>query len=192
MADTKTDCIVLAAGHSRRFGAAKLMHTMPDGRALIEHTIAIYQAVFDVVHVVARDDDLELQALLNRVGAMPIINTRAEQGMSQSIVAGIRSSDAQCGILIALGDMPYVDVDTVRKIAAELHADNIVMPRCQGRIGNPVAFGVAYFDELLRLNGDAGARALINQNLANVTSVEVSDKGIFKDIDTPQDLLSRT
>ena len=188
--NSQVSCLILAAGQSRRFGSTKLLHPMADGRTLIQHTIAIYQAVFDEVQVVIRPDDPGMHAAVSKTLASVLINPQAEQGMSQSIVTGIGSLDTQDAVLIALGDMPYIDPKTVRKIADQMQLDKIVVPCCDGQSGNPVGFGAKYFDELLMLNGDVGARHLINQHQSNVDYLDVSDAGIFLDIDRPHDLLS--
>ena len=41
---------------------------------------------------------------------------------------------------------------------------------------------------LARLQGDAGARSVIQANAAAVTELPVDDAGIFEDVDTREDL----
>jgi molybdenum cofactor cytidylyltransferase len=55
-----------------------------------------------------------------------------------------------------------------------------------GRRGNPVGFGRVHLAALLALEGDQGARRLLQT--CPVTEVPVEDPGIFRDIDTPADL----
>jgi molybdenum cofactor cytidylyltransferase len=55
-----------------------------------------------------------------------------------------------------------------------------------GRRGNPVGFGRVHLQALLALQGDRGARGLLQS--CPVTEVAVDDPGIFRDIDTPADL----
>jgi molybdenum cofactor cytidylyltransferase len=88
---------------------------------------------------------------------------------------------------VALGDMPFVEVSTVRALAAALAAGaGIAAPVMDGRRGNPVGFGALHLDALLALSGEEGARRLLRT--CPVTEVPVRDPGIFRDVDTPDDL----
>jgi molybdenum cofactor cytidylyltransferase len=57
----------------------------------------------------------------------------------------------------------------------------------EGRRGNPVAFGALHLPALLALTGEHGARSLLKSS--SVVEVAVSDPGILRDIDTPNDLV---
>jgi molybdenum cofactor cytidylyltransferase len=65
-----------------------------------------------------------------------------------------------------------------------------IAPERNGRRGNPVLWPRRYFDELLALQGDQGARALLKQYSANVMLVTIDDDAIFTDVDTPEELAS--
>ncbi|QJD99441.1 nucleotidyltransferase family protein [Massilia forsythiae] len=89
--------------------------------------------------------------------------------------------------LIALGDMPHVASATLLALREALAAGApIVAPVHDGRRGNPVGFSRIHLDALLALQGEQGARRLL-QTCA-VTEVAVNDPGILLDIDTPSDL----
>jgi molybdenum cofactor cytidylyltransferase len=64
----------------------------------------------------------------------------------------------------------------------------IVAPVKDGRRGNPVGFGRVHLEALLALQGDQGARRLLQT--CPVTDIPVDDPGIFLDIDIPADLSS--
>ena len=55
-----------------------------------------------------------------------------------------------------------------------------------GQRGHPVGFGAAWRDELLKLDGDEGARALLKSQ--PVTRILTEDNAAFRDIDVPGDL----
>jgi molybdenum cofactor cytidylyltransferase len=63
---------------------------------------------------------------------------------------------------------------------------DMVAPFYEGKRGNPVGFSAACLPELLALQGDQGARALLAQS--GLQKLPVSDSGILRDIDTPADL----
>ena len=71
----------------------------------------------------------------------------------------------------------------------------LAVPRLAGRHGHPVLFAAALIADFLALPPDAEARAVIRQNIAHTTYVDVDDPAILKDIDDPQayaDLLAAT
>ena len=61
--------------------------------------------------------------------------------------------------------------------------------RFEGRPGHPVAFAAELLPALRALDGDRGARALLDAQRERVVEVPVADAGIHADIDTVADLL---
>jgi len=55
-----------------------------------------------------------------------------------------------------------------------------------GKRGNPVLWARRFFEEIMALEGDVGARHLIAQNAELVCEVEADDDAPLTDIDTPQ------
>jgi molybdenum cofactor cytidylyltransferase len=110
--------------------------------------------------------------------------------MSSSIKAGLKALPADCyGALILLGDMPEIERrDIEALIAAFAGRDAICVPMRDGRQGNPVLWGAAFFSEMMRLSGDVGAKSLIARHAKHVIEVPVASNGIFADVDTPADL----
>ena len=180
--------LLLAAGGSTRFGSDKrklLFNEVP----LLSHVVALYERVCPRVLVVVKPGDESIQDLVN--GPCEWVVARdANVGMSRSIAAGMRAlGSAPPWVIIGLADMPYVSPDTVSQIACTLDAGAVIArPRSSGRAGNPVGFNSRLFSPLMNLNGDRGARALIDGCIGDVVDVEVRDQGIFRDIDRPADI----
>ena len=89
--------------------------------------------------------------------------------------------------------MPLISAEMVQNlVAAHLacvdHQRRITLPSCDGKRGNPVIWGGAFFPELRQLRGDAGGRQVLKDHLAAHNPVEISSPAIFRDIDTPADL----
>jgi molybdenum cofactor cytidylyltransferase len=75
----------------------------------------------------------------------------------------------------------------VAKLAKAINqSTEIAVPVFQGRRGNPVAFGRSYFQNLIALQGDRGARMLLREH--PVIEVAVEDEGIHRDVDMPEDV----
>lgn len=189
--------ILLSAGHSRRFGTQdKLLQPLPDGTGLAAKALANLLAATPEVVAVTRPGSQVLQQQLAAAGARVLICEEHEQEMADSLAAAIRfarSLDAtKDGFLIALADMPYIKTATMQAVQAALtQGAAIVVPSYQGKRGHPVAFAARYADELQALQGDHGARALLQRHAAQVLVLEVNDAGILQDIDTPADLAAR-
>ena len=187
--------ILLAAGRGRRFDPAgqrnKLLQPLADGEAVVAASARkLLVATSRVIAVVAPGDD-GVGALLGALGCDVTVCPDAGGGMAASLTHALRHSlslaPAPRAWLVALGDMPYVDVLTLRALAAALATGaDLAAPVVEGRRGNPVGFGAVHLDALLALRGDAGARHLLR--MFPVTEVAVPDPGILRDIDIPEDL----
>ena len=94
-------------------------------------------------------------------------------------------------MLVALADMPLVEPATLRRIVAAYDPDEgrtIVVPTHQGQPGNPVLWDRVYVEEMMRLSGDNGARALLRQHAEAVAEVAVESDSVLRDFDTPESL----
>jgi molybdenum cofactor cytidylyltransferase len=112
----------------------------------------------------------------------------ALRGMARSIVAGVSARADAPGWLILPGDMPLVQPETLRSVAAALPGHACVVPYHGGRRGHPVGFSAELFSELMALTGDEGARRLLMRYPSR--SLELADPGVLIDIDTQGDLLA--
>ena len=61
----------------------------------------------------------------------------------------------------------------------------IVVPELDGSAGHPVGFSREFFAELIALQGDRGARSVIDAHPDAVQRVAVDDPGVLTDIDQP-------
>jgi molybdenum cofactor cytidylyltransferase len=187
--------ILLAAGRGRRFDPLgqrnKLLQALPEagGEPVVAASARKLLAVVDTVIAVVPPDDGGVGALLSAVDCELTVCPDADSGMAASLVHAIRHSlpQAPAAWLVALGDMPHVAPATLRLLTEALAAGApIAAPVMGGRRGNPVGFGRVHLPALLALEGEQGARSLLQSR--PVTGVPVDDPGIFLDIDTPADL----
>lgn len=184
--------ILLAAGFSRRFGAAdKLLQTLPDGRLMAVAAAENLIKAIPLVIAVLRPDNKELADLLENAG-LKIVFCDSQQ-MADSLSAAVHYSaqfnEPSAGFVIALADMPYIKPHTIKAIAHELNAGAaIVAPAYRNQRGHPVGFCAKFRNELEQLTGDEGARAILKRHADQIKLLECNDPGILTDIDTPQDL----
>lgn len=182
----QTSCIILAAGKSRRFGAPKMRHQLSSGQTILQTTITRYADVFSQVLVVGHPKD---EAHIESAGGVFISSPSAAMGMSQSLIAGVEAAKQADAWLIALGDMPYVQVNTIETLLENASTENIVIPVYQGRRGNPVILGQAFRSQIRQLEGDVGGKAFVSKHPEAVRLISVDDIGVVHDIDTPEAIL---
>jgi molybdenum cofactor cytidylyltransferase len=183
--------ILLAAGKGTRFDPVgkrnKLLQVIGDGRKVGTAAADSLRTILPIVIAVVGDESDALAAELRETGCITAACPEADSGMAASLVCGLRQTAEAAGWIIALGDMPYVEADTIAALVAALHdGADIAVPVHQGKRGNPVGFGRRHLPALLRLSGDRGARELLHS--FPVTAVIVEDDGILRDIDTAGDL----
>ncbi len=181
--------VLLAAGASRRFGGEKLLAPVGDSCVGILAARALRPAVDRAVAVV-RPEDEKLARLLEVEGFEPLPFARATRGMGASLAFGVAAATEADGWLVALGDMPFLEPATVARVADSLRLGPhvIVAPSFGGRRGHPVGFGRVLLPDLLALDGDQGARALLADHATEVLLLECDDEGILLDVDSTGDL----
>jgi molybdenum cofactor cytidylyltransferase len=181
--------IVLAAGASTRFGSPKQCAQL-GGETLIRRAIsAATEAVGPAIRVVLGAHAAAITATLDLQEDQIVLNTEWSEGMASSIRLGVARLPATCaGTVFLLADQPYVNgVSLGRLISAWRDApEYIVASRFGSVIGAPCLFPRWCFGELSALQGDQGARSVLERHSEWVLAADHPEAGI--DIDTPQQL----
>lgn len=181
--------ILLAAGAGVRFGGRKLLYPLADGTPLGIASLRNLRAAVPRTIAVVRAGDRELLEALSAEGVPVLECADAALGMGHTLAAAVAHESSAQGWVVALGDMPYIAVETIGRIAEELvRGAPIVVPVFGGQRGHPVGFSRAFGAQLMALRGDSGARAILAAHPAQIRQVEVSDPGVVEDIDTPPDV----
>ena len=185
--------ILLAAGRAERFGSDKRAAPIRDGpdagTALGVVACRHLTAVIDYVIAVVRPGDDGLQASLEREGARVVVAQHADEGMGASLAAGVAAASPATGYVVALADMPWIDLATIERVAQAVRdGASIVAPVYRGMRGHPVGFSSAHRQALLGLTGDEGARVVIASHAGELALFDVDDPGVLRDVDTPADL----
>ncbi|MGV3572237.1 MAG: nucleotidyltransferase family protein [Ramlibacter sp.] len=164
--------LVLASGRGDRFvasgGRGSKLQALLAGKPVLQHTLAAVRASGLPWH-------------LEHAG---------HPGMGDSIAAGVQATRNAAGWLVLPGDLPLVQPDTLRRIAAALQQHRVVVPAWQGERGHPVGFASECRNDLMALEGPQGAAKLVQAEAAGgrVHKLAVDDRGICTDIDTLADL----
>lgn len=169
-------------------GLSKVLRPV-EGAPMVARVVdALVEGGVDEVVVVTGHQGAEVQAALTGRGCRCVLNPDFAAGMSTSVRAGIAALTAADGALVALGDMPWVTpADVAALVAAFARTGGIVAPAHGGRRGNPVLWPAHFFAALAELDGDAGAKALLEAHAAEVVRVPCGP-GVLRDADTAADL----
>jgi len=182
--------VVLAAGHSKRFGKQKLL--LPIGKTTVIENIvdSICRSKVDQVIVVTGYKADYLKMLLKGRKIKLIFNKDHATGMSSSIVCGVKSiSGKNNAIVFFLADQPLVSTELINRLLSSYAVSNkgILYPVYNNIKGHPVIFSIKYKNDLMKLRGDKGARGIIKNNPTDIAKIMVDTDEILKDIDTPED-----
>ena len=181
--------VLLAAGAGTRFGGDKLLHPLEDGVAISAHAARNLLAVVPDVVAVVRWGDFPLYEMLEQEGCRVTMFQGAARGMGASLAHGVGEARGADGWIVALADMPRVPPVVIAEIAAALEDGAlIVAPVHDGERGHPVGFSARLRDELLALDGDTGARAVLQRHAAEVRAIECGDAGVLLDVDRREDV----
>jgi molybdenum cofactor cytidylyltransferase len=185
--------VILAAGRSTRMGGPNKLLAELGGKPLVRIVTeqALESKASDVIVVTGHQAD-EVRKALQGLKVKFVHNPHFAEGLASSVKAGIAAVPENAdGAVICLGDMPLISAHLIDRLIEAFAPDRgnlIAVPVSDGRRGNPVLWSRRFFNELMTLDGDIGARHLIAKHGEAVAEVPVEGHGAFLDIDTPQAL----
>jgi len=188
--------IVLAAGRSSRMGRAKQLEIV-DGTPMVVRAVqvALASSAIDVMIVTGAYApavrDL-LQTHLPEAGQRVrfVHNSAWATGQASSVRTAIQALEATCQAALFLPtDQPFVPVALLDDLIAAWRAGaRLVAPTVDGQPrGAPAIFDRSLWPELLALEGDTGARPLLQRYRQELVTLP-ADAAWLRDIDTPADL----
>lgn len=180
--------IVLAAGRSSRMGGPNKLMALFGDQPLIRQTVERALAAHAAGTIVVTGHQAErIEDALSGLKVRFTHNPDFASGLSSSLKAGISALPADAaGALIVLGDMPGITTDDLNRVIDTFTADPslpIVRATHNGKRGNPVLLPRSVFPAVSLLQGDTGARHLIENERENVIDVEIG-VGASVDVDT--------
>jgi molybdenum cofactor cytidylyltransferase len=183
--------IILAAGQSRRMGRSKM--PLPwGGRTVLGQVIHVLRSAgITDVRVVTGGDRQVVEQIAADEGARCIFNSDYALGeMLSSLQAGLRAMpEAAEAALVALGDQPHMQPETVRLLAAEYarNAAPLIVPSYRLRRGHPWLVRRALWSEIMEMRAPASPRDFLNAHAKEIGYLVVETPTILQDLDTPED-----
>ncbi len=189
--------VVLAAGRASRMGEGgghKLLAEF-DGEPLVRRAVRqALEAKVGPVTVVTGHRSADVAAALVGLEVQVEENPDFASGMAGSLKVGLASVEAKglAGMMVLLADMPNVlsaDIASLSQAYRKAGGKAIVRAVSCGQRGNPVILPAATFEALKTLEGDIGARPVIESAGLAVIDVEIGPAARL-DVDTPEAILA--
>ena len=184
--------ILLAAGQSKRMNGENKLAKEIQGIPLIKLSVKniLASSINELIIVLGHQKEV-IEKLIDKNEKIKFIfNKDFESGMASSIKTGLDNlSEKTEAFFICLGDMPMVNQDTYNQIIKSRNNKEIIVPTYQGHQGNPILFSKTIKEKIMTIQGDVGAKKILELNKSKILNVEISNQGIKKDFNTKEDFI---
>lgn len=182
----KLAVVILAAGTSSRLGFPKQLLVYKNETLLkiaVKKALEISKDVFVILGHEKEKCEKELEDFDVNI----VFNKNYEKGMGSSLSCGIKASKEFTHTMIMLCDQPFIPISHYQTLKENIQNENIIASS-YGENKNskvPAIFPKTYYEELLKLDADMGAKIILQKNhCLNILLKE--DDAI--DIDTKNDI----
>ena len=185
----KIACLILAAGNATRMGGQKQLLPWKD-TTLVGNMIEIASSVFeDDVFVVVGSGKNEIEKELLKFKVQSIFNPDWNEGIGTSIAFGVNILIAYDAVMMLLADQVFLNVNHLENMLEifEMNTGSIIASNYKNihKPAVPMLFAQNYFDQLIELKGENGAKKLLKNHERSVVQVDTGDD--FIDVDTPEE-----
>jgi len=180
------DCVILAAGQSARFGKVKALAEFQE-KTLLDHALtAAKLCECNNVHLVLGAHKSDIENSLQSDEYNLIYNPDHNTGMASSIKLAVTTLKERDALLFMTVDQPLVQAEHLNQLVSmhKKFGNRMVAAKYSGSVGIPALFPRNYYNALLRLEGDQGAKKL----LTTTTILKVELPQAQFDIDLPAEL----
>jgi len=188
--ETNAAIIILAAGKSSRLGQPKQLLPFK-GNSLLGHVIHTAKHLSDEVIVVTGANQFSVESEIKNSGVSVVFNHEWEEGMASSIRCGLafaqnKTPDLQSALFMVC-DQPFVSKELLQNLFDKRKSSgkSIIASTYADIAGTPVLFDARIFPELMKLQGDIGARKIIVKYSDQVETVDFPLGKV--DMDTAED-----
>ena len=179
--------ILLAAGQSKRMGDENKLVKNFQGIPLIKHSVRNILASFigELIIVLGHQKEI-IEKLIDKNEKIKFVfNKDFESGMDTSIKTGLNHlSEETEAFFICLGDMPMVNKDIFNLLIKSKNNREIIVPTYKNKQGNPILFSKSMKKKIMTIEGNVGAKKILELNKDKILNIETNDQSITKNFNT--------
>ena len=182
--------ILLAAGLSKRMGGENKLTKKIQGIPLIKHSVKniLASSINELIIVLGYQKEIIEKLIDKHEKVKFIFNKDFESGMASSIKVGINHlSDNSEAFFICLADMPMVSSNIYDFLIKSKNQKDILVPTYKGQQGNPILFNKSMKEKIMSIDGDVGAKKILELNKDKILNLEINDQGVAKGFNTQID-----
>ena len=179
--------ILLAAGQSKRMNGENKLTKKVHGIHLIKLSVKniLASSINELIIVLGHQKEIVEKLINNHEKIKFVFNKDFESGMASSIKTGLNNlSEKTEAFFICLGDMPMVNQDVYNQLIRSRNNKEIIVPTYKGQQGNPILFSKSMKSIIISIEGDIGAKKILEQNKDKILKVKIDDINITKDFNT--------
>ena len=184
--------ILLAAGQSKRMIGENKLTKEIKGIPLIKHSVKniLASSINELIIVLGYQKEI-IEKLIDKHEKIKFVfNKDFESGMASSIKTGINHLSKNTeAFFICLGDMPMVNSDIYNQLIQSRNNKEIIVPTYKEQQGNPILFSKSIIEQIMTIQGDVGAKKILELNKNKILNVEVGNLSIRKDFNTKDDFI---
>jgi len=194
--------ILLAAGESLRMKGSNKLSKEIDDVPIIKYAVKnILGSSIDELIIVLGHEKSIIENIIEKNKKIKFIyNENYKSGMASSIKKGLNNiSKNSEAFFICLGDMPNVNQNIYNKLIKSRYNYNkklssekkkeIIVPTFEKKNGNPILFSKFMTKQVLNIDGDVGAKEILELNKNKILYVPIKNSGITLDFDTEEDFI---
>ena len=181
--------ILLAAGESKRMNGENKLIKKIYGKSLIEHSVKniLESSIDELIIIIGHQSELIKNILSRHKKIKFIFNNKYKTGMASSIQIGLNNLSKETqSFFICLGDMPNINKQIYNSLIKSKNSHQIIIPTYKGQSGNPVLFDKSMKEIIINIEGDNGAKKIINMHRDQTFFLETNDQSIIQDFNTHQ------
>ena len=96
--------------------------------------------------------------------------------MASSIKTGLNHLSEETEVFfICLGDMPMVNKNIYNLLIKSKNNKEVIVPTYKNEQGNPVLFSKSMKKEIMTIEGDVGAKKILELNKDKILNIETND-----------------
>jgi molybdenum cofactor cytidylyltransferase len=181
--------VLLASGSATRMGQNKLLLPLGESQTPCIRRVGEMLAEWTTQVVVIYQDEA-VPTVLADLNFQMFYNAQADKGQSEAIKLGVSQfwDESVQGWLFVMGDQPLLSRAVCERLVTAFLAQevDVVVPCVGAQSYAPVIFHRDLKESLLKLEGDCGAKGIVNQSGVRVLNIDFQEIDPFMDMDTPE------